>query len=889
LKFQNSFFVFKKFFLSCSFCLLFVIVSGQKLTGLVVDVGNVPIKGVSVYVLETESGKISGFGITNEEGQFKINFNGSTKDSLVFSFLGFQKLVISVGTFEIKKNTVTLYKTPIVLSEVIINSPIMQSGDTTKFKVDFFKEQTDHKLKDLVEHLPGFEITGDGKLKYQDRFVEKITIQGEDLFADKTSLLLNSVPTHALDEVQVLQNQLKNKKLKGFEPGNHVYLNLSLKKDRVKVGFGDAEVGANTKGRGLVNFTNFILSRKVKLGLIGGFESLGQSTSSLEDELTDPPYKELNSWVLTEPSLESFYRLPEVYYKFNNLVNARVKANIPFSKKASSETEVNFISDRESQNRQFDEVLLDSSGFVSQFRKSNYLRKPLRILFAEKFHLDISENRDLKISLNWIGDFLKASEERSLHRTFVIDTTSNFLKNRGNDIALGIEYLHKLSSAKVNSVKLQAYSGEFSQDLLGISQNYFSAFDLPQTGNGWFSYPLNAEKEGAQLQIIRMIKTKKRTFNYGLIAKYDRVLSKNGASLKDVSSGSMSEIKPLNSEITFESLTGKFFIKYPFSGTKIPVSMEASGGVQYYSRQFSANQSNTWPLYDFSIISEKRKLRLYYNIRLQLKNQLPSLLSYNPFYRATQFNSFRVTKQPLSMVHEQSIRLSFRVGKSQYIPFMSFDFSRESAGLASSQFLKSNIQYISDSLFRKPIINSSFSANWNIYPRKTKLKIYAYYFLFFDQSRVLINNEISLQLNINMQWKVSVSRNWKKKFFTVFKFEGNYFIPQQHDRILLPMQPLFNWNIGWNNKYQFPKSASVGVDATYFTTDALSKNSIDFTSFDLFGDYSIPKSLFNVSFAIQNILNQKFLTFADQSPVYQSIYKIPLLGTNFLLKLRYEL
>ena len=111
-----------------------MIVSGQKLTGLVVDVGNVPIKGVSVYVLETESGKISGFGITNEEGQFKINFNGSTKDSLVFSFLGFQKLVISVGTFEIKKNTVTLYKTPIVLSEVIINSPIMQSGDTTKFK-----------------------------------------------------------------------------------------------------------------------------------------------------------------------------------------------------------------------------------------------------------------------------------------------------------------------------------------------------------------------------------------------------------------------------------------------------------------------------------------------------------------------------------------------------------------------------------------------------------------------------------------------------------------------------------------------------------------------------------------------------------------------------------
>ena len=864
-------------------------INGQKLSGIIKDAAGLPIKGASIYLSESGSKKIAAFSLSNEKGEFQLIATFTEIDSLVFSHIGYKKEKLSVADFEKTGNTLTLYKIEVVLTEVVVKSPIVVNGDTTKFNASYFSEQTDHKLKDLVEHLPGFEITPEGKLKYKNKIIEKITIEGEDLFANKSTLLLNSIPIHAIDEVQVLENQLENKKLKGFESGDRVYLNLSLKKNRVKFGFGDVEIGANTKGRGLANFTNFTLAPKMKLAFIGGFESLGQSTFGLEDELTNAPYKEHDAWMLNEPSIETYFRVPDVYYKYNNLVNTRVKINAPVSKKLTSETELHFLSDRQSQNNVYNELILDTSGFVAQTRYTNYTRKPLQILANEKLHWDISESRDLKITLNWIGDFLEAFQQRRLERITVSDTTVNHLENNKNFGSVIIDYLHKISDRKANIVKFLAYSGDFKQDISGLSQNYFSSFDLPFAGYEEFRYPLDVKKTGALFQYTRMTKAKNISLSYGLIAKYDHVIAKNDGELKNLQTSETFAINSTINASSIDAFNGKIFVTFPLSIFDIPTNVSINGGAQYYGNASISGKSLFKPIYDVSLLHEKRNFLKYYSLRLRFYNQLPSLQNFNSFYRPVEFNGFRAATLPLFVVDYQNLDFSFRIGKSQYVPFTSFSVSRESAGFASRQILKPNIQFINDTLIEKPLYNANVQFNWNIIPRRTKFKINAYYFFYFDQGRLLFKDQYYLRENFSMRWNIRLSRDWKKKLYSSLETGGDYFIPQSRNPGLFPMESILNWNLAWKNKYQFGKNTSLGLDATYFKTNATSGNAIDFTALDFLGDYSIPKSSFNVSFIVQNILNEKALSFGDQSPTYQSIYKIPLLGINFLLKLRYEL
>lgn len=862
---------------------------GQSLPGTVIDSSGSPIKGVSVYLSETDSKKITGFSFTNEKGAFQVLSPFIEKDSLTFSHIGYKKEKISIVDFQKNGNVINLHKVGIVLTEVVVKSPILVSGDTTKFNADYFAEQSDHKLKDLVSHIPGFEITNSGKLKYKNKVVEKITIGGEDLFSDKTTLLLNSIPIHAIDEIQVLQNQLENKKLKDFESGDRLFLNLTLKKSRLKMGFGDAELGANTKGRGLANFTNFTLAPKIKLGFIGGFESLGQSTFSIEDELKDAPYKEQDAWMLKEPSIETYFRVPDVYYKYNNLANAGVKINSPVSNKLFFETELHFLRDRQTQNSVNNELILDTSGFVAQARYSNYTRKPLQALVNEKLHWDISENKDLKLVLNWTGNFLKANEQRRLERINISDSTANTVQDNMNLTSVNIEYLHKVSGARADFIKLFLFAGDFKQDISGISQNYFLSFELPYTGYGQLLYPLDVKKNGAQLQYTRMVRAKKHSFSYGFIAKYDHVISENSAVLKQAATMDTFGISLLRNQNRFDAFTGKIFVKYPLSIFEIPINLDVNGGTQYYAKQYPSKESIFLPTYDVSLSYEKKMLPSLYNIRLRFYNQLPSLFNFNSFYRPVEFNGFRVTNLPLGFVDYQSLDVFFKLGKSPYVPFTSFGFGRESAGFASKQYLKPNIQLITDTLIRKANYHANIQFNWNIIPKKTKLKINAYYFLYFDQGRLLYNDTYYLRENISMRWNLKLSRDWKKKFFSSIETGGDYFIPKNDNSGLFPMENILNWNLAWKNKYQFAHSISAGLEATYFKTNISANKSIDFMALDFSGNYHIQKSPFNISVAVQNILNQNNLSFADQSPTYQRFYQIPLLGVNFLLKLSYEM
>src|SRR5690606_25866976 len=115
------------------------------------------------------------------------------------------------------------------LNEVEIKAPpIWKRGDTTFYEVEAFKDGDEKKLKDILLKMPDFKEDEHGNILFKKKVIEKITIDGEAIFSDKTKLLMDNFPVHVLETIQAIENQSNQRLLKGLSNENKVFLNLGL-------------------------------------------------------------------------------------------------------------------------------------------------------------------------------------------------------------------------------------------------------------------------------------------------------------------------------------------------------------------------------------------------------------------------------------------------------------------------------------------------------------------------------------------------------------------------------------------------------------------------------------------------------------------------------------
>lgn len=120
--------------LTIIFVLFFCLNSfSQTFNGIVLEAStNQPLEGVSVYFDNTTIGTI-----TNEKGEFSINFNDAVQSTLVISFLGYQKSFISDYRSK-EKVVVKLVEEVNELETVVINA---DDGMSRALKMQKFKRE----------------------------------------------------------------------------------------------------------------------------------------------------------------------------------------------------------------------------------------------------------------------------------------------------------------------------------------------------------------------------------------------------------------------------------------------------------------------------------------------------------------------------------------------------------------------------------------------------------------------------------------------------------------------------------------------------------------------------------------------------------------------------
>ena len=66
--------------------------------------------------------------------------------------------------------------------ELTYEMPVTVKGDTIVYNADSFKNGTERKLEDILEKLPGVEVTDDGEIEVEGRIVSKVMVDGKDFF-----------------------------------------------------------------------------------------------------------------------------------------------------------------------------------------------------------------------------------------------------------------------------------------------------------------------------------------------------------------------------------------------------------------------------------------------------------------------------------------------------------------------------------------------------------------------------------------------------------------------------------------------------------------------------------------------------------------------------------
>jgi len=250
-----------------------------KLEGVVKDsIGN-PLELANVIAINQETKALDSYGITNDQGRYKLNLKSNSKYNIQVSYIGMKSATegVETKTSDIKKDFTLQPDNSLDAVELTYEMPVSVKGDTLVYNADSFKRESDKKLEDVLKRLPGVEITDEGTIEVEGKEVSKVMVEGKDFFDGDTKLATKNIPADALDKVQVLKNYDEVGQLRGVRSNeDNIAINIKLKEGKKNFWFGEVTAGVGPDERYLVHPKLFYYSPKYSINIITDMNNIGE-------------------------------------------------------------------------------------------------------------------------------------------------------------------------------------------------------------------------------------------------------------------------------------------------------------------------------------------------------------------------------------------------------------------------------------------------------------------------------------------------------------------------------------------------------------------------------------------------------------------------------------
>ncbi|MGP1435862.1 MAG: hypothetical protein ACTTKN_04420 [Phocaeicola sp.] len=382
------------------FCHLTIFAQTFIYEGRVVDDKDVPMETVSVSFLR-ENKSICQFAITDADGKFQIQMKEQPV-FIFFSYLGYKTMVVPISDYR-KGGVYRMVPTEFKLKEVEVTSKRLQvHEDTLVYAVSGYKMPQDRSIADVLRKMPGIEVLPNGSIRFEDKSISKLYIEGMDLMGNNYALATNNLSGKVVKEVQVLRNHQQIAALRGKNFSEQAAINLVLQDD-VKFtlsGILEAGGGWNHTKDGLWNVRAMAMLFGKKHQNLSLYKSnnVGINTAhELTPQITE------SDWVI--PSTQMMLQSPAVRM---DLID-----------------EERYLDNKEH---------LAATNHLMQFNKKNSLRLQFNYLNADRQQTDETTTRyfypNQTVTYNELNQIDTESDQLQGEITYERNADRKFIKNR---------------------------------------------------------------------------------------------------------------------------------------------------------------------------------------------------------------------------------------------------------------------------------------------------------------------------------------------------------------------------------------------------------------------------------------------------------------------------
>lgn len=235
LKKHNNFriFIFLAFLIGMPF---FAIGQQYEINGTILDPTSKPIINAIIIASDSKSqANILAYKSSDANGNYKLVLNNESKlDSiwLIVRHISYETIRLKVP-LKSAKNDFQLNVKIQELNEVLIKKAktVEIKGDTITYNVNGLKAAKDYTIEEVINRIPGVTISETGQIKYLDKPISHLYINGVDLLEGGYSIATQGIPADAVKEIDVMKKHHHERIDIGRTETDNVSFNLKIKED----------------------------------------------------------------------------------------------------------------------------------------------------------------------------------------------------------------------------------------------------------------------------------------------------------------------------------------------------------------------------------------------------------------------------------------------------------------------------------------------------------------------------------------------------------------------------------------------------------------------------------------------------------------------------------
>lgn len=507
----------KKKQIYCFFLFTSFSVFGQtySIMGTLKNNDSLPVENANIIIKNLED-KIVAFGTSNTKGVFIIKTN-SGNYKLKITNLGYKNYeqTITIKSIELNLGTVILTESNTELDEVILKAEkngITQNGDTTLYNIDKFLNGTEENLKDVINRLPGLGINDTGKITANGKVIDKLLIDGEDLFKRQHQLATENLSSKMIKDVELIRNYKGFESIQENDNTGITALNVNIKDEFKNKFTGNIDASAGIINKYKLNLPIFNFSKRIKFSTITNLNNTGESPIGLDDysDLINPDEKSS-----TGSSQVLFTNLNDVprFISAGNNVKSRATNFITISSifNVNKKTKIDFYSIFNNTNQEefsFRNTILNPSTDAIQINETNFINEKnyfftsqlkstykfndkTVLSFNNRLNLD-QTNQDHSIENNF-NNTLRLIDEQYAPKKTTFNSSLNYKKKVTSNVwASNLFFNYNKNENQITINSNEAFLELAFENSTFLTNQFFSK-ESKETGFD-FSYTLNRKK-----------------------------------------------------------------------------------------------------------------------------------------------------------------------------------------------------------------------------------------------------------------------------------------------------------------------------------------------------------------------------------------------------------